>query len=94
LHRKLTLRQLADRMNAGAAGHVTSYASVARIERGLQPYTQPTLEAAATALHVPPAALLSINPQDGDDIISLWDALDPERRQRALAVLRAIQGAP
>lgn len=68
----------------------TTKASLSRIERGLQPYSQPLLEALAEALGCEPADLLMRNPTDPDGIWSIWDNIAPADRPRAVAVLRAM----
>lgn len=73
--RGLTLVQLAERVGI-------THASLSRIERGLQPYSQPLLEAIAEALATDPASLLMRNPEDPEGIWSVWDQAKPgERRQ-------------
>jgi transcriptional regulator with XRE-family HTH domain len=74
-HRHLTLEQLAARIG-------TTHASLSRVERGLQPYSQPLLEALAHALQTDAASLLMRNPADPEGIWSIWDkAKAAERRQ-------------
>ena len=82
-HRQLSLERLADRLG-------TTKASLSRIERGLQPYSQPLLEALAEALACAPADLLMRNPADPDGIWSIWDNISEVDRPRAVAVLRAM----
>ena len=82
-HRGLSLERLADRLS-------TTKASLSRIERGLQPYSQPLLEALAEALICSPADLLMRNPADPDGIWSIWDNIPEVDRPRAVAVLRAM----
>jgi transcriptional regulator with XRE-family HTH domain len=81
--RQLSLERLADRLG-------TTKASLSRIERGLQPYSQPILEALAEALLCEPADLLMRNPVDPDGIWSIWDNIPENDRPRAVAVLRAM----
>jgi len=74
-HRNLTLAQLAQRVG-------TTHATLSRIERGLQPYNQPLLEALAEALQTDPASLLMRNPDDPEGIWSVWEnAKEGQRRQ-------------
>ena len=82
-HRGLSLERLADRLG-------TTKASLSRIERGLQPYSQPILEALAEALMCDPADLLMRNPTDPEGIWSIWDSIPVRERPRAVAVLRAM----
>ncbi len=68
----------------------TTKASLSRIERGLQPYSQPILEALAWAYGCDPADLLMRNPADPEGIWSIWDSIPETDRPRAAAVLRAM----
>ena len=71
-HREMTLEAA-----AGAVGEITgdgfTHASLSRIERGKQPYSQPQLEALAAIYRTDPGSLLMRNPLDPDAIWSLWD---------------------
>lgn len=75
-HRGLTLERLADRIG-------TTHASLSRIERGLQPYSQELLERLADELTGGDvASLLMRDPTDPEGIWSVWDRAKPgERRQ-------------
>ena len=77
--RDLTLQQLADRLE-------TTTASVSRIERGMQPYTQDYLEAAAEALGTDPASLIMRNPADPEGIWSIWDQAKPGTRRQIIEI--------
>lgn len=90
VYRGLSLRDLASAIDAAAGQRLISYASLGRIERGLQPYSQPILEAAAVALATHPAALLIRAPDQGEDIYPLWEAMDARQRARAVAILRVL----
>lgn len=68
-----------------------SVAQLSRIETGIQPYTQDTLEAIADALRTDPASLLWRNPEDDDAIWSLWDQAKPGERQQITKVLKALK---
>lgn len=85
-HRGLSLERLADRIH-------TTHATLSRIERGMQPYNQPLLEAIAEALATDPASLLTRNPLDGDAPWTIWDTLKPEQRRQAIRLLKALQEA-
>lgn len=63
-HRDLTLEVVAD-----AVGMTKT--SLSRIERGWQPYTQPTLEAIARTLRVQDWQLLRDDPTVDSDVIDL-----------------------
>ena len=63
--------------------------SLSRIERGLSPYSQDFLEAAASVYCCDPADLLVRKPTDPDGIWSVWNDIDPSDHGRALEVLKA-----
>lgn len=84
-HRGLTQEQLADRIGI-------SRVMVSKIERGLNPYHQAFLEAAATALMCEPADLLVRNPTAPDAIWSVWDRIPPADKPRAITILKALIG--
>jgi transcriptional regulator with XRE-family HTH domain len=68
-------------------------ASLSRIERGKQPYTQDTLEAIATALGVTPADLLENDPDIPDAIIiDFLRHLSDREKSQAETVLKAMFG--
>jgi transcriptional regulator with XRE-family HTH domain len=67
-----------------------SKASISRIERTLQPYTQDILEAIAEILRTDPASLLTRRPDEEDPVFSLWERIPKSRRRQALAVLKAL----
>lgn len=83
LHRRLTLEQLAERIGS-------TDASVSRIERGLQPYTQQTLEALAKALDCTPADLIQRDPGTPAPIWEIWSLIPESEQERATEVLRAL----
>ena len=87
VHRKLTLEQLAERIG-------TTHASLSRVERGRQAYTQPLLEALADALQTDPASLLARDPSDPDAIWSIWDRAKPAERRMIVRVATAILSEP
>lgn len=67
-----------------------SVAQYSRIENGVSPYTQDTLEAIADALQTDAASLLMRNPQDDDAIWSIWDQAKPGQRRQIKEVVKAI----
>jgi len=90
--RGLSLEFLAVRVGK-RVGHMT-HASLSRIERGLQPYSQPILEALAEELtYGDVAALLLCDPTEPDNIWSIWDRAKPAQRaqmvEAAAAILKA-----
>jgi transcriptional regulator with XRE-family HTH domain len=82
-HRHLTLEQLADRIGI-------THASLSRIERGLQDYTQKHLEALAEALDTDAASLLMRNPGDPEAIWSVWDQAKQAQRPQLIEVLKTL----
>jgi transcriptional regulator with XRE-family HTH domain len=83
LHRGLTLERLAERVG-------TTHASLSRIERGIQPYAQPLLEAIAEALQTDPASLIMRNPADPEDIWSVWDHAKPGQRRQIIEIAKTL----
>lgn len=67
-----------------------SIAQLSRIETGVQPYTQDTLEAIADALLTDPASLLTRNPEDEDAIWSLWDQAKPGERKMITDIAKTV----
>jgi transcriptional regulator with XRE-family HTH domain len=65
-YRDMTLERLADLIGL-------TYVSVSRIERGLQPYKQQTIEALAAALMTDVQSLLTRDPNHPEDIWPIWD---------------------
>lgn len=68
----------------------TTGASLSRIERGLQPYNQDTLERLAEALTTDPASLLIRDPSEPEAIWSLWDRAKPGERAQIRTVAEAL----
>lgn len=101
-HRDLTLEQVAERVQMigaerAAAGddplsipRTMTHASLSRIERGLQPYSQALLELLADIYQTDPASLLIRDPSDPDGIWSIWDRLQRRQRKDAVAMLAAL----
>jgi len=68
-------------------------ASLSRIERGIQPYSQDVLEAIAEALNVTAADLLKNDPDVPEaEIIDLVQRLGERERRQAESVLKAMFG--
>lgn len=66
-------------------------ASLSRIERGIQPYSQDILEAIADALGVTAADLIENDPTKPEaEIIDLTRHMDEREKRQAAAVLRAM----
>ncbi len=86
--RGLTLEALAARVGERTDGF--THASLSRIERGLQPYSQPVLEAIAEALNTDPASLLMRNPSDPEGLWSIWDQAKPGERSMIVDLARTV----
>lgn len=87
-HRALSLDKLVDQMSERLE---ISKASLSRIERAQQPYTQPILEALAWALDCEPEHLLMCGP--ASELWSLWGGLQEvptEKRRQTVNVLKAL----
>jgi transcriptional regulator with XRE-family HTH domain len=82
-HRNKTLQQLAE-----AVG--TTHASLSRLERGKQPYSQALLEALAEALQTDVASLLMRDPSDPEAIWSVWDQAKPGVRRQIVEIARTL----
>lgn len=83
LDRGLTLERLAERVGK-------THATLSRIERGKQPYTQPLLEAIADALQTDPASLLMRNPSDPEGIWSVWEKATPVKRRQIIEIAKTL----
>ena len=86
----MSLEKLADIVGE-ATGQGFTHASLSRIERGLQPYSQPILEAIADALGTDPASLLMRDP-DEPGIWSVWEQAKPGDRQKIVEIAKTITG--
>lgn len=89
-HRQLSLERLSARLEDLAPGlEGTTAASLSRIERAIQPYNQPLLEALAIALDCAVADLISRPPGTRKgELLRAVEALPAEREQQALDILR------
>lgn len=86
-----TLDQMVGRL--AELGVETTGASLSRIERGQQPYSQDILEAIAEALGRAPADLIENNPEIPDaEIFDLLARLNDGEKHQAESVLRAMFG--
>lgn len=64
--------------------------TLSKIERGLTPYNQSFLEAAAEAYMTDPASLIMRNPSDQDAIWTIWDQAKPAERETISELARTI----
>ncbi len=87
--RGLTLEQLADRVGEVLGGF--THASLSRIERGLQPYSQDILEAIANALQTDVASLLNRDPSDPEGIWSIWEQAKPGERKMIVELAKTVR---
>lgn len=82
--RGLTQEALAERVE-------TTTATISRLENGKQPYSQELLEALASALRCEVADLIARPPHKSrDELLTLLETLDDERRAQAARILRAL----
>jgi transcriptional regulator with XRE-family HTH domain len=68
-----------------------SHVSLSRIERGLQPYSQPVLEAIAKALGTDPASLINHNPEN-PEIWPIWDGASQGDKRKIMEIAKTITG--
>lgn len=90
-HRDLSLRELSARLEHEPGGRSFSHASIGRIENREQPYTQPIIEAIASALRVDVYDLLYVDPTKEGEVVDfnrVLKNLDDSRRAQALEYLR------
>lgn len=93
----MTLKQLEERMEKAPGEPLISDVSIGRIERGLQPYTQPILEALAVALDCSVWELLEVNPFKEGEVVDLFAEVrrlrgeqDPKKIKQAIKHIQAI----
>ena len=87
--KSMTLEVLAERVGERIGG--MTHASLSRIERGLQPYSQPILEAIAEELTSGDvASLLMRDPNDPNAIWSIWDQAKPGERRMIIDIAKTI----
>lgn len=95
-HRNLTLEGVVERLDAIYGEDDTApatAASLSRVERGQQPYSQPLLEALAEALGTTPANLIMHPPGAEDELRIVWSQLSPSGQRQALTILKALKDA-
>ena len=88
--RGLSLRRLADRIEMDGPEDTLSHASIGRIENGLQPYSQPIMEALAHALDVSVVDLIGTDPTKEGEVVDLMRLIDDKNRDLAIRLLRSI----
>lgn len=89
-HRNLTLERVADRVRD--LGLPITPSSLSRIERRVQPYSQPVLEALADALQCEPSDLVARQPPSDDEValFSMIRGMPAPTRHQALRILKAL----
>jgi transcriptional regulator with XRE-family HTH domain len=86
--RNLSLEALAERVGEKIGGF--THASLSRIERGLQPWSEDVLEAIADALRTDVASLLMRNPSDPEGMWSIWDRAQKVERELIVEMAETI----
>lgn len=81
--RERTLEDLASKIGI-------THASLSRIERGRQPYSQAILEAVANELRTDVSSLLTRDPTDPEAIWPLWDRARPDERKMLVDIAKTI----
>ncbi|HWJ72692.1 MAG TPA: helix-turn-helix transcriptional regulator [Kaistia sp.] len=98
LSRGLSLRKLSSMTASHPGGEpVISHASLGRIEKGEQPYSQAVLEAVSRALNVPTALLLESRPDENfetQELIADFRTLDPSKRRQVINFVKFLVGQP
>lgn len=82
--RGLTQEELAEMVGVSAP-------SISQLERGVQGFTDSTLEALASALACNPGDLLMRNPLDEDAPWSIWENLKPDQKRSAMLFIKAME---
>lgn len=83
LHRDLTVEELAERAGLAAS-------TISSIENHQAGYSAESLDKLAVALSVEPGWILSVNPNNDQDMLMLWQRATPADRARIAAVVRAL----
>jgi transcriptional regulator with XRE-family HTH domain len=87
--KSMTLKALAERVGAKIGG--MTHASLSRIERGRQPYSQRIIEAIADELTGGDvAALLMRDPTDPNALWSIWERAKPDEREMIVDIAKTI----
>lgn len=85
----MPLEVLAERVGEKIGG--MTHASLSRIERGLQPYSQAILEAIADELtNGDVASLLMRNPTDPEGMWSIWEQAKPGERRMIVNIVKTV----
>lgn len=90
-HRGYTQDQVIERLLAFDDPHLpATAASLSRLENGKQPYGQRILEALAEIYQCEPDHLIGRDPTKEGELIDLFQRMTLEQRNRARAVLQAL----
>jgi len=90
--RGVSLRKLAARMESEPGGEeIISYASINRIEKHEQPFSEPILYALADALDVEAWMLLKVNPLKEGTVIDMVSRLTPDEQAKLSEMLKAFK---
>lgn len=66
--------------------------TIAKLESGVQPYTERYLLKMAYVFKCSPADLITRDPSQGESIWSLYEKMDEAQRKTAFDVIKAIHG--
>lgn len=92
--RGISLRKLAARLETEVGGDpLISYASLNRIEKGEQPFSEPILNAVADALAVTRSMLLEMDPEKEGHVVDLLNKMDRPTRDQAVRMLELMARA-
>jgi DNA-binding Xre family transcriptional regulator len=81
-HRNKTLEVMAEKCGI-------KHGQLSRIERGLQPYRQTILETYARELDCSVVDLIVRDPDEAEDVLSLWSKLDGRGRKMVAGMLKS-----
>ena len=87
--RRLTQKQLAERMEKEPGERLMSYVTVSNIERGDQSPTLEQLNAFALALDVSVTQRIEHDPGKNGEIVDLLRLIDDENRATVIAMIKA-----
>jgi len=90
--RRLTQKQLAERMEKEPGEQLMSYVTVSNIERGDQSPTLEQLNAFALALDVSVSDLSESDPNKNGEIVDLLRLISEDNRTTVLAMIKAAIG--
>ena len=68
----------------------TSKATISRLENYENGYSQDLIEAIAEALGLSPASLLAIDPNDENDILTIWNQATKQQQRLIVTLARGV----